>query len=160
MDNLQQVPATLCVVKAGLAAGTTNTYGTTGATVYSIKGKAYSKAAATNAALPVVDRATNLPFVPLVANQGCVVTFSYDAAGNLRCAQGQVQALDGSGNFAVPPQFPIVLDTDCVFAYLVLKAGATLAVPYVFGTSNLSGVTGMSYAFQDVFGLPDRPQVS
>ena len=160
MDNLQQAPVTLCVVKAGLAAGTTNTYSTVGATVYGIKGKAYSKAAATNGALPVIDRASNVAFAPMAVNQGAIVTFAYDAAGNVRCAQGQMQSLDVAGNFVISPQFPIVTDTDCVFGYLVLKAGATLAAPFVFGTSNLSGVTGVTYAFQDVLSLPDRPQVS
>jgi hypothetical protein len=160
MDSLFQAPLTQTVVKAGLAAGTTSTYSTVGATVYGIKGKAFSKAAVTNGATPATDRNTGVAFAPLAANQGAIVTFAYDAAGNIRCAQGQVQGLDPAGNFIVPPQFPAVADTDCVFGYLVLKAGATLAAPFVFGASNLSAVTGMTYAFQDVFSLPDRPQIS
>jgi hypothetical protein len=48
----------------------------------------------------------------------------------------------------------------CPIGYIVLKAGSTLSGTFTFGSSNLSGVTGMTYTFVDVIGLPDRPQIS
>jgi hypothetical protein len=160
MDMLFQAPLTLCMVKAGLAAGTTSTFSTTGATVYSIRGKAYSVAAATNGATPTTDANTVAAFPSLVANQGAIVVFGYNAAGAVKCMQGNIQALDATGNFILAPQFPPIPDTVTPFGYLVLKAGSTLVGTFIFGTNNLSAVTGMTYAFQDVVTLTDRPQVS
>ncbi len=160
MDALQQVPLTMTTMKATLAAGTTTTYSTTGTTLFCIKGKAYSKAAVTNGATPTTDHTTAAAFVGFTANNGTVVTFSYDSAGTVRCSQGPIQALDVAGNFIISPQFPIVPDTDCPFGYLVLKGASTLVGTFTFGTSNLSSVTGMTYTFVDLMTLPDRPQVA
>ncbi len=47
--------------------------------------------------------------------------------------------------------------------YLVIKAGSTAdaTTGFVFGTSNNSSVTGITYTFVSVMGsLPDRPQIS
>ena len=160
MDFLAQAPLTLTLGKAGLGAGTTTTYTTTTATAYAIKGKAFSKAAVTNGATPTLDRNTGAAFAPIPASMGAVVLFAYDAAGVVRCAQGQAQSLDAAGNFFVAPQFPIVPDTDCPFGYLVVKAGATAVGNYVFGVSNLSAVTGVTQTFVDLVNMPDRPQIA
>ena len=51
MDALQTPPLTMCVSKATLAAsGAATTWSTTGATLYCIKGKAYTTSAASSAA--------------------------------------------------------------------------------------------------------------
>ncbi len=46
--------------------------------------------------------------------------------------------------------------------YIVIKAGSTAnaTTGWVFGTSNMSGVTGITYTFVDSSILPDRPQIS
>lgn len=160
MDNLFAVAATICLSKVALAAGTTSTISTTGTTVYAIRGKAYSKAALVNVATPTVDSQTSLAFVPFAANNGTVVVVGFDAAGNLKAAQGSVQALDVSGNFVVAPTFPTLPDTICPVGYVVLKGGATLVGTFTFGTGNLSAVTGMTYTFVDVITITDRPQVA
>ena len=160
MDALQQVPLTLCLGKVALAAGTTSTLSNTGATVYAIRGKACTRAAMANTATPIVDAATGLAFPPIVANQGTIVVVGFDAAGNLKAAQGSVQALDATGSFVLAPQPPAVPDTMCPIGYIVLKAGSTLAGSWQFGTNNLSAVTGMTYTFVDLITLTDRPQVS
>lgn len=160
MDRLTQTPLTLCLMKAALAAGTTTTYSTTGVTHYSINGKAYSKAAVTNGATPVVDGATGLAFQPIRANQGTVFVFGYDASGTIRVCQGEVQALDVGGNFIIAPQLPGIPDSICPFGYLIAKGGSTLVSTWTFGTNNLSSVTGMTYTFGDLITLPDRPIVS
>lgn len=160
MDNLANVQLTAALTKAGLSAGTTSTLTTTATVQYMIRGKMYSKAAITNSASPIVDFTTGLPFVPLSANQGTIVVIGYDAAGNVRASQGNIQPLDINGNFLYAPQYPALLDNFAPIGYIVLKAGATLSGTFTFGTNNLSGVTGMTYTFQDVGMLTDRPQVA
>jgi len=178
MDNLQFAPVTQCMTKAGLAAGSTTTLTQTlagGATtnIIAIRGKMYSVAALSNTATPTVDYATGKPFLPVLANQGCVFMVGFDHSGNLRVIQGQVANLDTvtvPGNFLTAPQFGAMgpsgsgsTDQDfCPIGYEVIQAGATAnnTTGWVFGTSNQSGVTGVTYTFDDVCGIVDRPQVS
>lgn len=159
MDILQFLPLTLTTTKAGTAAGTTSTLTTANTTVYAYRGKAFSKAAITNQATPIVDHTTNLAFNGLVANQGCIFVLSFDTAGNLRVSQGPVGTLDVTGKFIYAPNFPTVFEGDVPFAYLVALAGSTAVGSWIFGTNNLSAVTGLTYNFQDVLSLPDRLQV-
>lgn len=160
MDNLTQIPLTLCLSKVTLAAGTTTTISTTGTTTYAIDGKAYTKTAITNGATPTTDATTGLAFTGITANQGTVVVIGFDSGGNVKASQGAVQALDVQGNFIIAPQFPGIPNTMCPIGYIVLKGGSTLSGTWTFGSSNLSGVSGMTYSFTDVITLPDRPQVS
>lgn len=160
MDMLTQIPLTLCLSKVALAAGTTSTISTTGTTTYAINGKAFTKSAITNGATPTTDAATGAAFAPLRANQGCVVLIGLDAAGNVKAVQGVIQALDSAGLFVNAPEFGTVPDNFCPIGYIVLRAGATLVGTWTFGTNNLSAVTGMTYTFVDLIGLPSRPQVS
>lgn len=161
MDFLSQQSLTGCLMNAALAAGTTSTISTTGTTHFAIKGKAYSTAAKTNAATPTTDAATGQAFTGITANQGTVVVVGLDSTGAVKAAQGTVTALDSSGAFVVAPQMPYVPDTMCPIGYIVLKAGSTLSGTWTFGTSNLSGVSGMTYTFVSVaLGLPERPQIS
>lgn len=158
MEQLELRGITLCLVKATLAAGTTTTYSTTGTTVYSIQGKAYSKAAVTNGATPTTDVNTGNAFVPVKPNEGSVFVFCYDASGTVRVAQGGVKGLDAGGGFVEAPDFPAIPETVCPFAYLIIQAGAS-ASNWTFGTSNQSGATGVTYTRQDVITLPARPQL-
>jgi membrane peptidoglycan carboxypeptidase len=160
MDTLQQVPVTMAAFSCTLAAGTTTTISTTGSTHYSIKGKSYIKTAITNGATPTTDATTGAAFVGITANQGTVVVIGFDSSGAVKASQGAVQALDSAGNFVVAPQFPGVPDSVCPVGYIVLKGGSTLSGTFTFGSSNLSGVTGMTYTFVSVFTLPARPQVA
>ena len=160
MDNLQAPPLSLCLSFAGLVAGTTTTYTTANAVTYSIGGIAYNKAAVTAGATPTLDTNTGAAFIAVAANTGCAFLFGFDAAGNLKVAQGPAQALDVAGNFFIPPQFPVMPDTATVFGYLVFKGGATLAAPWVFGVGNLSAVTGAVFSFKNLVTLPGRPVVA
>lgn len=171
MDALQTPPLTLCVSKATAAAGTTTTFSTTGATLYCIKGKAYTTSAAANAATPTTDAVTGAPFVAVPASYGCVFVLCYDgssatAATAIKVVQGPLAALDGAagGSTALfsptAPLFPTIPDTLCPFAYLVTKVGASGAA-WTFGSSNLAGPpSNVLHTFQDVMTLPGRPQVS
>jgi hypothetical protein len=164
MDMLQFVPATICTVKATLAAGTTTTYSTTGATLYCIRGKAYSVAAATNAATPTTDATTGLAFPAIAIGFAAAFVWGYDASGNVKVSQGSQVALNADGSFAQAPAFPMVPDTVCPFAYELVRLNpATATTPAVatwtMGASNQSGVTGVTYTRQDVMTMPDRPQI-
>lgn len=165
MQALDYRGITMCSVKATLAAGTTTTFSTTGATVYSIGGKAYSVAAATNGATPTTDANTGAAFTAQAIGTGCVYVWGYNAAGTVKVAQGEIVTLAADGSFADVPDFPSLPDDFCAFAYeLVRLAPATATTPAVatwtMGTNNQSGVTGVTYARQDVFTLPATPQAS
>lgn len=167
MDNLSLPCVTMCFSKATLAAGTTTTYSTTGTTVFAIRSKFYSTAAKTNVATPTVDITDGLPFTAqtfpasaAVGGTGSVYVFCFDSGGTLRVAQGTVEALDLLGNFINAPQLPVIPDSVCPFGYLVVKLGPTAVANWTFGTNNLSGVTGVTYAFQDICLVPDRPQIA
>ena len=171
MDYLQTSPATMCTVKATAAAGTTTTFSTTGATLYCIKGKAFSTSAAANAATPTTDAATGVAFVPVPANNGCTFVLCYDgtsatAATAIKVVQGPLNLLDGTASGATAlfsihgPQFPGIPDTLCPFAYLITKVGASGAA-WTFGASNLAGPpANVLHTFVDLMTLPGRPQVS
>lgn len=166
MDALQTPPLTMCVSKATLAAsGAATTFTTTGATLYCIKGKAYTTSAASSAATPTSDatKGTTFASAPLAANTGTVFVWCYDgssttAATAIKVVQGTVEALDTSGNFMKAPDFSNIPDTLCPFAYSIVRAGST-ASAWTFGTSNWNA-TGITVAHQDVMSLPGRPQVS
>ena len=181
MDTLQAAPVTQAMTKAGLAAGTTTTLTQTlggGATsnIIAIRGKVYSVAALANTATPTVDYATGKGFLPVLASMGCVFMVGFSAAGGLKVIQGQVTPLDTitvPGNFLFAPNFGALGplgsvpgaggDNDfCPIGYVVVQCGATAnnTSGFVFGTNNLSGLTGVTYAFQDICGTVDRPQVS
>lgn len=163
MDDLQRAPVTMCMSKVTLAAGTTTTLSNTGTTTYAIRGKAYTKAAMSNAATPTTDWATGAAFNPVPANYGSVFMVGFDASGNLKCVQGTVVPLDSSGAFINAPNFGAMPLNFCPIGYLVIKASSAYVATttgWLFGTHNNSSVTGITYTFVDVVGVPDRPQVS
>lgn len=165
MQALDYRGITMCSSKAAYAAGTTTTYSTTGATLYSIGGKAYSVAAATNAATPTTDANTGSAFTAQAIGTGCVYVVGYNAAGAIKVAQGEIVTLAADGSFVDYPEFPSLPDDFCAFAYqLVQLAPATATTPAVatwtFGTNNQASVTGVTYTRQDVFTLPAKPQAS
>lgn len=181
MDSLQLAPLTMALTKAGLAAGSTTTLTQTlagGATanIITIRGKMYSVAALSNTATPTADYATGKAFLPVLASQGCVFLVGFNAAGALKAIQGQITPLDTvtvPGNFLTAPQFGSLGPSGsgsgagggndfCPIGYLVIQAGSTAnnTPGWTFGSSNMSGVTGITYTFDDVCGITDRPQVS
>lgn len=162
MDIQQFAPITACLTKATLAAGTTSTLSTTGTTTYLIRSKFYTKGAITNQATPTTDALTGLAFIAVPANQGSIYAVGFNAAGTLLAVQGSVESLDVNGAFINGPQFGGLPLDFAMIGYIVIKAGSTAssAPGWVFGTSNMSAVTGITYTFVDATGLPDRPQIS
>lgn len=183
MDNQQATPITMCVSKVTLAAGTTTTISTTGTTIYGILGKAYSKAAITNGTTPTTDWATGNAFIPIpiplsspnlagvpnnAAGYASIYMVGLDSTGAIRVIQGQITALDISGNFLTAPQFGGTgpagsgsTDNDfCPIGYILVKLGSTAVATWTFGVNNLSAFTGATYVFQDLVGFVSRPQIS
>lgn len=170
MDNQSFQPVTMCLGKVTLAAGTTTTLSNTGTTTYAIKSRVYTKTAMTNAATPTTDWATGNAFIGVTANNGCSYIIGFDSTGALRAIQSTIQPLDSSGNFVRAPVFGGFApagsgstDNDfCPIGYLIIKAGSTAnaTTGWIFGTSNMSGVTGITYIFGDLVGWPDRPIIS
>lgn len=160
MDGAMSAGSTRCNVKCTLAAGTTTTISNTGTISYSVKGKACTKSAMTNAATPTTDAKTGAAFPALTANKGTVVIIGLDASGNVKACQGSIEDLDATGAFIYAPQLPLVPKSICPIGYIVLKAGSTLVGTWTFGTNNLSSVTGMTYTFGDLNDLPNRPIVA
>lgn len=170
MDNQAFNPITMCLSKVTLAAGSTTTLGSTGTMVYAIKSKAYSHAAWSNQATPTTDWSTGKAFLPVPANYGSIFMVGLDSGGTMRCIQGTVVPLDAAGAFVLAPQFGGTgpagagsTDNDfCPVGYLVIKAGSTASSTpgWLFGTDNMSSVTGITYAFQDIVGWLDRPQIA
>jgi hypothetical protein len=164
MDALTQIPLTLALAKAGLAAGTTTTLTIGTTTPFAIKGKAYSKASVSNTATPTTDATTGAAFLPVPAGYGCVFVIGVDKDGAVKVSQGQIQQMDGvadgaNAKFIIAPQFPIVPDTVCPLGYLITKVG-TSGAAWTFGSSNLAGPpSNVLHTFQDCITLPDRPQV-
>jgi hypothetical protein len=160
MGNPYEIaPATQNYTKAALVAGTTTTVTTTVTAHYSIKGVMYTKTAITNGATPTTDAATGLAFVPITfPNNGCKFIWGLDSAGAQKVVQGPIQALDAAGAYIVAPQFGGVPDTMCPLGVIDIKLGATAVANWLFGTNNLSGVTGVTYTFSDISTLPGRPQ--
>lgn len=143
--------------KATLAAGTTTTHSTTGTLPYAIQGQVYSRTALTNAATPTTDAVTGAAFRALSADQASIFVFCLDSAGATKVAQGPIVTLSQvTGKLSAVP-FPALTDALCPIGYLYAQAGTTLSGTWLFGTNNLSGVSGMTYTFRDLCLLPSRP---
>lgn len=156
--------------KAGLAAGTTTTITIGNNTNFAIGGKAYLKAAASNAATPTTDGLTGLAFAPVpvgsatAGGYGCVFVVCLDNGGNIKVVQGEITRTDtaavASSKFIDAPEFPPIPDTLCPIGYVITRTDST-ASAWTFGSSNLAGPpTGVVHTFVDVMVLPSRPQVS
>jgi len=169
LNNLMLRGAAFCTTSGLLTAtGGVTTYDTTVTINYVIDGKIATKTAITTGTTPTTDYVTGAAFPALigggsVANtpgNGCIVVWGLVAGGTVKCMMGPVEKLDMQGNFVRAPQFPTVPKEVAVFAYQVLKAGATASASGVtFGTSNWNA-TGFTNAIVNVAYLPSRPQVS
>lgn len=162
MDGQASQPVTQNFSKVALAAGTTTTLSTTGTTVYSIRSRTYSKTAITNGATPTTDIATGKAFIPVLPGFGCQFLVGLDKSGVIQAIQGEPVALNSANAFVYSPQIGgPVPETMCIIGQLIVLAGTTAsAAGWIFGTSNMSSVTGITYNFDDLSGVPDRPQAT
>ncbi len=163
MDQLQQVPLTLATTGGGFTGtssfGANTTFATTSTIYFCIKGvHATPKSAVTGGTTPTTDGATGSA-ITLTANYGTVVVWGMNSSGTVSVYKGSTESLDTAGNFLTAPQFPIVPDTICPFAYQVIKAGSTTSGTWTFGSSNWNA-TGLSHSAKDLCTMPARPQTS
>lgn len=144
---------------------TATTLSTTNAITGSLNSKMITHAAMTNHANVTTDVNTGAAFTRLGTSEGGVFVLGLASNGDLKVAQGSIEALDSAENFAngKAPQFPFIPDTMMPFAYSVVKAGDTAAAKatgWLWGTSNHTGVTGVACVVVDICTLPDRPQIA
>lgn len=166
MDNLNFGHGNSCnLSNAGVVAGTTSAFTTTAATSAVINGKFTTPLAVqTNAASPVVDGATLLPFIVLTPGMCCSLVFGVNSAGVPLLCQGKPIAI-GAGSGVVPgalvqaPQFPGLPQDFVALAYTVVRT-APNALPWTPGAGAWAAAGVVASAFQNVYQLPNRPQLS
>lgn len=161
MDNLQQIPLTAMLTKAGLAVGTTTTTTTTNSLVmyYCIKGKMYTFTGASNGATPTTDAVTGATFLPIGLNKAGVFVWCLDQSAALKIVQGSIVDYSDAGVFAVAPQFPGIPDTLCPIGYQLTKVIST-GTSWTMGSSNQATQTGITKVLIDCATLPERPQIA
>lgn len=162
MNQLDHPLGNFSTTSGTLVAGTTSTVTTSTTINYVIKGRTYIKTAITNGATPTTDIRKGTAFTGITANQGTVIVLGFDASGNIVAAQGSVEALDVQGNFINAPQLPAggLGDAYAPWGAIVAKGASNLSGTWTFGSSNLSSVTGMTWAFINLSTFPSRPFVS
>ncbi len=149
-----------CTTKAGLGVGTTSTLTTANASLYSVGGKAYAKAATADMATPTLDKETGVAFPPIQPGYAATIVVGFDSAGNLDAVQGPQVALSASGTISTPPAFPQVPDSMAAVGYVIVAVTAAGAA-WQMGVSNFAGPPAdTTFTFDDVMVLPSRPQVS
>lgn len=158
MNSLLLAGATFCTSKAGLVTGTTSTL-THALVNFCVNGKAFTKAAATNAASPTVDFATKQAFRPLVANRGTIFVVGSNPAGALLACQGSIESLNAAGEFVAAPSLPTLPNDMCPIGYVIVRAGSSLSGSWLFGANNWS-VTGITVITGDLMAMPNRPFAS
>lgn len=164
MDFYANAPRTGAFTFPGLTLGSAaTTITTTGAIDYAIRSKGYRKTTISGGATPTTDINTAAAFPGIKANKGAVIVIGLNAAQEVKACQGPVVPLDAAGAFTQGPQFGPIPSDFAPIAYVVVKAGSTAnnTTGWIFGTSNFTGVTGVTATAVSVMGsLPDRPQTS
>ncbi len=167
MDNLQLVPITANFVKAGSLAGSTNTFTTTAGTQCAIKGKFGTQLGVlTNSATtPTTDAVTGATFVTIPINYCAAVVFGINAAGTLIAAQGPLEKTEVGvtttvGAFINPPQFPVIPDTMCPFAYTIVRVAPSGTTGFILGSTQWAASSMSCTTFKDISTLPERPQIA
>jgi hypothetical protein len=159
MDILALSAKTYLITRPVLAAGTTTTLSTSNAITGYVNGVSYNASAWNNTATPTTDLNTGATFVGVPANYGSVFVVGINSSGTMKACQGQVAALDAAGNFITAPQPPALPDGFLPCGTVVIKCGST-ASTWTFGSSNMSGATGVTYSFADHDGALPRPVVA
>lgn len=139
------------------ATGGVTTHDTTAVIQFCVNGKAATKAAITTGATPTLDGVTGVAPPVLTANMTRMAVWCLSQAGVVSVVHGGNVAWDGSAASPMPPM-PHIPDDRTPFAYQILRAGST-AGTITFGTSNWNA-TGFTNVIQNIFVLPEHPQIS
>lgn len=134
---------------ANVVIGTTSANVTTQNLTYSIKGKLYYVAGTTASVVSglATDANTGAAFKAQPANSVCAYLIGLNAAGTLVATQGPIKTVsDTAAGSTIAPLTPFASDVYCPMSYVVVVAGSTAAGAWILGTSNWTGVTGMTAA--------------
>ena len=154
---------TMAFINSGMVAGTTSTYTTTAATAGVINSKFVTPLGIqTNTATPTTDANTGLAFNALQPNQCCALVLGQTAAGAIQMVQGPIIATNVGvtttpGSFLVDPQFPDLPNNFMPLAYTLVRT-APSAAAWIPGTGAWTASGVVASTFQNVSGLPARPQ--
>ncbi len=171
-DTMTDRGITISLVKPALVTGTGHSITTTVTSSHVCNGKFQTpQTALTNAVCPTTDYNTGAAFRPItgvsgVSGQGTVVVFGYleggaDAVASVKCMQGSIEELEiGGTTFKRPPQFPVIPNNVCPFAYMVLKQTSQESQAATFGTTDWDAGTYFTNIITHIAQLPLQPQVA
>lgn len=154
--NLQQaIGGTFAIVSAALTglSGAATTY-TTSAFNSVIRGVQRVKAAVAGGATPTTDANTGAAMT-LVANQAAVFVWGVNAAGTVQVIKGATVSYTDTTAGSTEVKLPPIPDTFCPFAYVVIKAGATVVGTWTFGSSNWNATGIVVDTVVNLCTLPD-----
>ncbi len=168
-DQTPQRGITMCVTVPALATGTGSSISTTVTANWCCNGKEQvAQTALTNAATPTTDFNTGKAFpvlqgVASAGGEGAMVVYGYLEGGangiaTVKAMQGPKVALDSSGNFLNPPQFPAIPDNITPFAYQVIKMFGQAAT-FQLGVTSWAA-SGASNVIQNCKQLPVKTQIN
>src|SRR4030067_3447270 len=148
METSVLAPANFCSTKAGLAVGTTTTTTTANASLFCIGGKAYSAAAASNAATPTTDAVTGAAFTAIALNKAGVFAVCLNTSGALQIVQGGIVDYTDAGADATAPPPPAIPHPLTLIGYEFVKVISTGSA-WAMGGSNQATQTGITKKFAD-----------
>ena len=121
---------------------------------FAIRGQAFTRAVNTGAATPTTDAVTAAA-ITLVANQARVLCWGANAAGTNQIIAGPVKAWTDTTALSTELQLPSLPDTFCLFATVVVKAGATTVGTWTVGSSNWNATGIVVDPVVNRFSAPD-----
>lgn len=154
--NLQNaIAGNFCIGSAALTglSGAATTY-TTSAVSSVIRGAQFAKAAVAGGATPTTDAVSGAAMT-MVANQARVFAWGLNAAGTVQVIAGPVVSYTDTTAGSTEVKMPNLPDTFALFAYVVIKAGATTVGTWTFGTSNWNATGIVVDPVVNRFSQPD-----
>ena len=155
--NLQQsIGGNFCIGSAALTglSGAVATY-TTSAVSSVLRGVQRAKAAVAGGTLsPTTDFVTGLAMT-LIANQAAVFVWGLDSGGTVRVIKGATVAWTDTTAGSTEVKMPSLPDTFAPFAYVVIKAGSTVAGTWTHGVSNWNATGIVIDTVVNMFSMPD-----
>ncbi len=126
-----------------------------GAFDYVLSGRAYTRLAVPETAVPIRDRLTGKAFEPMTTNTACIFIWSVDQGGTIAVTQGSVRPIDSKNNYRrLKPEMPALPKDHAAFNYWL--ANYTGAANFVFGVNNWNSA-GIAKLMIPIVTLPDRP---
>lgn len=168
MDTLAQVPLTINLVNAGLAAGTTTTTTVGTAPVVAINGKFGTttlSASANQSITPTLDANTGVAFATIPINSCAALVLGVNAAGTLVGALGTIIPTNPGvtttvGTFINAPSFPAIPDDFCPMAYTIIRVAPSGTAGFTVGSTQWAASSMSCTTFKNVCTLPGRPQIA